>query len=217
MAKAHNQRPKPAKIIVTKSPHSRAERHLKKADPLLAQVIKRVGPCEMRYEPDAWRALSSSIIGQQISTHAARAIRGRFAALSPDHEFPPPAYILELDDETMRAVGLSANKTRSLRDLAQHFVDGAIAPEKFPAMSDEEIITSLIPVRGIGRWTSEMFLLFSLQRPDILAVDDLGATQCDAKNLRPAKATLTHYYARHRRAVAPFSERRLLVSVEIAG
>ncbi|MBV9867554.1 MAG: DNA-3-methyladenine glycosylase 2 family protein [Abitibacteriaceae bacterium] len=154
--------------------HTRAVNHLKKSDPLLAAVIKRVGPCEMRSEPDAWRALSSSIIGQQISTYAARAIRGRFAALAADHDFPPPDYVLKLSDESLRGIGLSANKTRSIRDLAEHFVSGAIDSQKFQKMDEEEIIAALIPVRGIGRWTAEMFLIFSLGRLDILAVDDLG-------------------------------------------
>lgn len=154
--------------------HRRAERHLKRNDPVLAALIERVGPCHMRHEPDAWRALSSSIIGQQISTYAARAIRGRFAQLTVERDYPTPQEVLNASDEALRAIGLSANKTRSIKDLAAHFVSGAIDPAHFPAMDDEAIITALVPVRGIGRWTAEMFLLFSLGRPDVLAVDDLG-------------------------------------------
>jgi DNA-3-methyladenine glycosylase II len=151
-----------------------AEAHLKAADPRLAAVIARVGPCALRVEPDAWRALSSSIIGQQVSVHAARAIRGRFAALVEGSDYPAPAHIAALPDETLRGAGLSANKTRSIRDLAAHFLDGRLAPERFAALDDEAVIAALLPVRGIGRWTAEMFLLFSLGRPDVLAVDDLG-------------------------------------------
>lgn len=144
------------------------------SDARLAKVMERVGPYTLRHESDAWCALSSSIIGQQISVHAARAIRGRFAALEPDCVFPTPHFVLELPDEKLRGCGLSQNKARSLRDLARHFADDAIDPDKFSKMDDEEIINALIPVRGIGRWTAEMFLLFSLGRPDVLAVDDLG-------------------------------------------
>jgi DNA-3-methyladenine glycosylase II len=151
-----------------------AVEHLQNADPVLAQVIECIGPPKLRRERDAWRALSSSIIGQQVSTHAARAIRGRFAAIIPERDFPLPADIGSTPDEVLRGAGLSGNKVLAIRDLAQHFEDGKIATRKFPKMSDEEIIQALIPVRGIGRWTAEMFLIFSLARPNVLAVDDLG-------------------------------------------
>jgi DNA-3-methyladenine glycosylase II len=152
----------------------RAQQHLKKADPTLAQVIARIGPPQLGHEPDAWRALSSSIIGQQVSVHAARAIRGRFAAVVPGRDFPLPAHIAQLSDETLRACGLSGNKTRAVRDLARHLTEGLIVPADFAAMDDEAVIAALLPIRGIGRWTAEMFLIFSLHRPDVLAVDDLG-------------------------------------------
>lgn len=152
----------------------RAQQHLKKADPVLAQVIVRIGPPQLGHEPDAWRALASSIIGQQVSVHAARAIRGRFAAVVPGHDFPAPEHLTQLSDETLRACGLSGNKTRAVRDLARHFAETLIVPESFAAMDDEDVIAALLPVRGIGRWTAEMFLIFSLGRPDVLAVDDLG-------------------------------------------
>jgi DNA-3-methyladenine glycosylase II len=153
---------------------ARAERHLQQADPRLAEVVTRIGPPQLHREPDAWRALASSIMGQQISVYAARAIRGRFAALAPGHAFPPPAHVLSVPDEDLRAIGLSANKARSIRDLARHFSDGVLDPERFTTMADEEVIHALLPVRGIGRWTAEMFLIFSLGRLDVLAVDDLG-------------------------------------------
>jgi DNA-3-methyladenine glycosylase II len=151
-----------------------AAAHLRDSDETLAQVIVRVGPPQLRRERNAWRALSSSIIGQQVSVYAARAIRGRFATIVPERDYPLPGEVLMASDETLRGVGLSANKVLSLRDLARHFEEGKIKPHRFPKMSDEEIIESLVPVRGIGRWTAEMFLIFSLARPDVLAVDDLG-------------------------------------------
>lgn len=153
---------------------SEAQIHLQTTDPILAQVIERIGPPQMKRERDAWRALSSSIIGQQVSVHAASAIRGRFAAIIPERDYPLPSDIGSTPDELMRGAGLSGNKVLAIRDLALHFEEGKIIPRKFAKLDDEEIIQALIPVRGIGRWTAEMFLLFSLARPDVLAVDDLG-------------------------------------------
>jgi DNA-3-methyladenine glycosylase II len=151
-----------------------AATHLQNSDTILAEVIKRVGPPQLRRERDAWKALSSSIIGQQVSVHAARAIRGRFAAIVPERDYPLPAEVLTASDETLRGAGLSGNKVLSLRDLARHFEEKKIVPRRFSKMCDEEIIEALIPVRGIGRWTAEMYLIFSLGRMDVLAVDDLG-------------------------------------------
>jgi len=154
--------------------YSAALTHLKSCDARLGAVIERIGAPQIGREADAWRALSGSIIGQQISVHAARAIRNRFAALAPPDDYPTPEAILNLDDDTLRGAGLSRGKVLSLRDLAAHLNDGRIDVSRFAALEDEAIIQSLLPVRGIGRWTAEMFLLFSLGRPDIWAVDDLG-------------------------------------------
>lgn len=154
--------------------YSAAVAHLCAVDARLASVIERIGPPQLGREADAWRALSSSIIGQQISVHAARAIRGRFALLAPDGDYPTPAHLLDLEDETLRGAGLSRGKVLSLRDLAAHLADNRINAASFVEMEDEDIIQALLPVRGIGRWTAEMFLLFSLGRADVWAVDDLG-------------------------------------------
>lgn len=151
-----------------------AAKHLRGCDDKLAAVIARHGAPQMHSEPDAWKALAGSIMGQQISVHAARAIRNRVAALGENDEFPTPPQMLALSDETLRAAGLSGNKVLALRDLARHFVEEKIAHDKFVAMDDEAIIAALLPIRGIGRWTAEMFLIFSLGRPDVLAVDDWG-------------------------------------------
>ncbi len=148
--------------------------HLRAADARLAAVIAEVGPPELRFEPDAWRALSGAIMGQQISVHAARAIRARFAALDAERGFPLPAQVLEAEDDALRGCGLSRGKVLALRDLAAHIEDGRLDAARFGAMEDEAVIAALVPVRGIGRWTAEMFLMFSLGRPDVWAVDDLG-------------------------------------------
>lgn len=151
-----------------------AAQHLQQADSVLGRVIERVGAPQLKRERDAWKALSRSIIGQQVSVHAARAIGNRFAQIVAGKEFPAPEDVLAATDETLRGAGLSANKVLSLRDLARHFGDGKINARRLQKLSDEEVIEVLVPVRGIGRWTAEMFLIFSLNRPDVLAVDDLG-------------------------------------------
>lgn len=148
--------------------------HLLETDPQMAALVKKIGPPVLRRERDAWKALSGSIIGQQVSVHAARAIRGRFAAIVEGQEYPLPVDVLTANDHTLRGAGLSGNKVLALRDLAAHFETGYIQSRKFARMTDEEVIVALLPVRGIGRWTAEMFLIFSLGRPDVLAVDDLG-------------------------------------------
>lgn len=137
-------------------------------------LVQAHGSPKIKREPNAWKVLSNSIISQQISVHAARAIRQRFAATAPTGDYPLPADVLNTPDNVLRAAGLSANKVLSLRDLARHFEEGKIKPRRFSRMEDEEIIQALIPVRGIGRWTAEMFLLFGLNRMDIWAVDDQG-------------------------------------------
>lgn len=147
--------------------------HLQNCD-RMQRLIQKHGTPAIGREANAWKVLTNSIIGQQISVHAARAIRQRFAAIVPERSFPLPGDVLGTPEETLRAVGLSANKVLSLRDLARHFEEGKIKPRRFTGMDDEEIIQTLIPVRGIGRWTAEMFLLFGLNRMDVWAVDDQG-------------------------------------------
>ena len=150
-----------------------ALQHLQSCN-MMQLLIQVHGTPKIRRETNAWKVLSGSIISQQISVHAARAIRQRFAATAPSGDYPLPADVLNTPDDVLRAAGLSANKVLSLRDLARHFEEGKIKPRRFSRMGDEEIIQTLIPVRGIGRWTAEMFLLFGLNRMDIWAVDDQG-------------------------------------------
>ncbi len=152
---------------------AKARRHLARRDPVLKRLMAAVGPCTLRYEPDGFAALSRSIISQQISTKAAASIHARLLATLGDGGLRPEA-LLALSDEQMRGAGLSASKVRSLRDLADKVHTGAVPLNELPARDDEDVIAALLPVRGIGRWTAQMFLIFSLGRPDVLPVDDLG-------------------------------------------
>ncbi|HXT49283.1 MAG TPA: DNA-3-methyladenine glycosylase [Gemmatimonadaceae bacterium] len=152
-----------------------AVRHLKRSDPVLAAVIERVGPC--RYTPRATGshldALVRAIIGQQLSTKAASTIHSRVVALI-DAEQPLPEHWLALDDPAMRAAGLSRQKIAYIRDLARHVHDGSLPVSHLAELDDDEVIRDLTAVKGIGVWTAQMFLMFRLNRPDILPVLDLG-------------------------------------------
>lgn len=139
----------------------------------MAALIDRVGPLEIVADPDLWQSIVSSIIGQQLSVAAARTIRGRIAALGAEG-FPAPEEILAFPDEKLRGAGLSRAKVLYVRDLAERWRTGELDPVEIATLPDEEVIETLVRVKGIGRWTAEMVLLFSMGRPDILAVDDLG-------------------------------------------
>jgi DNA-3-methyladenine glycosylase II len=152
--------------------------HLEAADPALARVIGMVGPPAIRRDgPEPFRALVRAIVYQQLSGKAAGTIHGRFLALFEAEDgsrFPEPHEVLALDDETLRGVGLSRQKTASIRDLAAYVADGRIDSARITELSDDEVIAELTRVRGIGRWTAEMYLIFNLGRPDVLPVNDLG-------------------------------------------
>jgi len=162
----------------------RAVAHLRQADDVMAMVVEAVGPPRLREpSPTAFQALARSIIFQQLSGKAASTILGRFVGLfregataedAVDGFFPEPAQVLALDDEAMRSAGVSRQKAASLRDLAGHFAEGKLSIERFDEWSDEEVIAHLLPVRGIGRWTAQMFLMFQLHRPDVLPTADVG-------------------------------------------
>ena len=153
--------------------HVKAHRHLSRRDPVLKRLMAQVGPCTMRHEPDGFAALVRSIIAQQISTKAAASIHGRLLEALGRRGLRPAA-LLALSDEELRGAGLSASKVRSLRDLAEKVHTRAVPLRRLGELTDEEVIECLLPVRGIGRWTAQMFLIFSLGRPDVLPVDDLG-------------------------------------------
>ncbi|HEV8293656.1 MAG TPA: DNA-3-methyladenine glycosylase [Tepidisphaeraceae bacterium] len=147
--------------------------HLSRVDPKLAAVIERTGPCTLKPRGDCFISLCRAIISQQISGVVAVAITRRFKKLFPRSR-PNPEHLLALTDDQLRSAGLSRQKMAYLRDLAAHFAEGKVPIRRFSKMTDEEIIQSLIPIKGIGRWTAEMFLIFVLNRPDLLPVDDLG-------------------------------------------
>ena len=148
-----------------------AERHLSRRDKVLRRLIKSIGPCSLQHNPDGFAVLARSIVSQQISTRAALAISGRLIAALGKLR---PKAVLGATDETLRAAGLSQSKCRSLKDLAEKCLGGELPLKKLHAMPDEDVIERLIPVRGIGRWTAEMFLIFSLGRLDVLPVGDFG-------------------------------------------
>ena len=158
----------------------KAVEHLRAVDPILGALIDRLGPLDLRRRADRpapgdhYAALVRSIVGQQLSTSAARAIWGRLIAHFDDHP-PTPAQVLEADQEEMRiAAGLSHAKVKYLRSLAEHVLAGTLELERLDRMADEEVIAELTAVSGIGEWTTQMFLMFQLDRPDVLAAGDLG-------------------------------------------
>jgi methylated-DNA-[protein]-cysteine S-methyltransferase len=157
---------------------TQAVAHLTGADRELARFIARQGPFELRlgYAPTVFRALAESIVYQQLTGKAAATIFARVRALFPRaHEAPTPEQILRTSDLKLRGAGLSANKTASLRDLARKTQDGTLPTlDEIAGMDDEQVIEALTSVRGIGRWTVEMLLIFRIGRPDVLPLDDYG-------------------------------------------
>lgn len=151
-----------------------AAAHLRAADPVLRDLIDRVSTLPSRHEPDLWRTLVGSIIGQQLSLASAGAIRGRVAALGPHGGFPAPEQLLDTPDDELRAIGLSRAKVLAVKDLSARWLDGTLLHEAIPRMGDEQVIEALTAVKGIGRWTAEMVLIFHLRRPDVLPAGDLG-------------------------------------------
>ena len=154
-----------------------AIRHLRRADPVLARVIRRSGPCllEPKATQSMFHALAEAITYQQLSGKAAATIFGRVIALFAPKRFPTPADLLAMPDARLRGAGLSAAKTAALKDLARKTLDGTVPPlARVRRLSDAEIVERLTAVRGIGPWTAEMMLIFRLGRSDVLPVADLG-------------------------------------------
>ena len=146
-------------------------------DRVLARLVERVGPIEHRpRDPDGpFGALVRAIVFQQLAGHAARAIHGRVVAAVGGTLTPETVYAAS--DAALRTAGLSANKLASLRDLSSKVLDGSVVLGRTPRRSDEELVAALVTVRGIGRWTAEMYLMFELRRLDVWPVDDLGVRQ----------------------------------------
>lgn len=152
-----------------------AVRHLRKADPALARVIARVGACDFsrRESGTHFAALTRTIVFQQLSGKAASTILGRLHGLYGDRP-PTPQALLATTDETLRSVGISTQKATYLRDLASRVADGRLPTARLGRLSDERIMEALMGVKGIGRWTAQVFLMFRLARPDVLPDGDLG-------------------------------------------
>jgi DNA-3-methyladenine glycosylase II len=161
---------------MTPEDYQKARRLLMRRDPVLGDAIKRIGACGMadRQRKDHLTALTGAIVSQQLSTKAAATIFGRFAALFPDSQIPHAAAIHELTDASLRGVGFSSQKVGYLRDLCSRIVDGRLVLDELDELDDEIVIERLTAVKGFGRWTAEMFLMFRLHRPDVLPVGDLG-------------------------------------------
>ena len=161
--------------MVTSAHKRKAIAHLKNVDPVMAQLIDRVGTCKLtlRDQGTHFDAIARSIVFQQLSGKAASTIHGRFEGLYGGRS-PLPAELTETSHERLRSVGLSRGKAAYLKDLATHVVAGEVPVETLHELSDEEVIAALTRVKGIGRWTAQMFLMFRLGRPDVLPDLDLG-------------------------------------------
>jgi len=182
---------------------AKAKRHLSRSDPTLAAIIRRHPKVAMTRRGDPFFTLARAIVGQQISVKAAATVWGRFEvavlaeALATGSRSTEaaravaaitPAAVLAADRDAMLAAGLSRRKLEYVLDLAGHFSTGKVDPLRWPDLDDEAIIEELVEVRGIGRWTAEMFLMFNLHRPDVLPLDDIGLQ----------KAVALHYFSGRR-------------------
>lgn len=152
-----------------------AERTLGRADPKMAEAIRRVGPLQVkRGRGSPYESLLSAIVHQQIHGNAAAAILTRFRALQGGR-YPEPDELLALSDDALRSCGLSGSKQKAMRDVAARTLDGTVGNRRqLSRLADEAIVERLVQVRGVGRWTAEMLLMSTLNRPDVLPVDDYG-------------------------------------------
>lgn len=150
-----------------------AAEFLKKTDTILAKVIEKVGVLDERKSTNYFVSLIESIISQQLSVKVADVIYARFENLFPE-KLITPEKVLAIDTEIMRSVGMSYGKIKYVKSLAEHVIASPTMFEQFDEMADEDIIAELIPINGIGRWTAEMFLIFTMGRPDIFSYGDLG-------------------------------------------
>ena len=160
---------------VTPAYWDEACKHLGKRDRVMKKLIPKFGEARLQSRGDAFTTLARSIVGQQISVKAAQSVWDRFvAAVGDPATHLVPSAVLAVDALALRAAGLSARKTEYLADLARHFESGSVHVPQWQQMDDEAIIEELVAIRGIGRWTAEMFLIFHLMRPNVLPLDDLG-------------------------------------------
>ena len=173
----------------------RARRHLLACDPVLAGVIRTVGPCRWGDgDPDLFAGLVRAIVSQQLSVKAAETILGRVTALLPNARLEPGS-LLDLPAASLRGAGLSARKAEYVQDVARGVLDGTLRLDLLPSLPDDEVLARLTSVRGIGRWTAEMILMFRLRRPDVLPLDDVSLVRAVQRvyglRRRPTPAQLT--------------------------
>jgi DNA-3-methyladenine glycosylase II len=182
----------------TKSPWHEAEAHLAAADPAQRNLIAKYGPCRLAPKTDYFGVLCNSVISQQLAVKAADAIHSRFITYFGGT--PSEAAVLAAPPEELRALGLSGKKVEYITDLAAKIAAGDITPGRFPVMSDDEIITQLVSVKGVGVWTAHMFLIFALNRPDVLPFGDFGVRKAMmlvyGLEAMPDKATMEKVAAR---------------------
>jgi DNA-3-methyladenine glycosylase II len=164
--------------------YDQARRHLARRDPVMRDLMRVHGVCGLstRQHTDPFTALIQAIVSQQLSTKAAATIGARVMALCGG--VPTPDALEALTDAELRAAGLSGQKTRYMRDLSRRVLDGSLPLAEIEELDDEAVITSLMAVKGIGRWTAEMFLIFRLQRPDVFPIGDLGIIKAVQQNYR---------------------------------
>ena len=151
----------------------KACRSLSRRDPVLRPLIRKVGPCELRWRGEPYRYLVRGVLYQQLAGAAASAIEGRFKA-EFGGRIPAAKRLLEAPPQRLRAVGLSRQKAAAVRSIAAAFLDGTVSARRLPHMDDEEVIAAVTQIRGVGVWTAHMLLMFSLGRPDVLPVGDYG-------------------------------------------
>jgi len=163
----------------------KAINHLRKSDPVLRTIIERVGPCRIEYGPPEFHSLAEAIIYQQLNGKAAVTIFNRFADLAGKPLTPEG--IVKLTDQQMRSVGLSKQKTSYLRDMAERAMNGQLDFSKLHQHSDEEVIKHLTQVKGVGVWTAQMFLMFTLKRPNVLPTGDFGVQMAIKKHYKKRK------------------------------
>jgi DNA-3-methyladenine glycosylase II len=188
-----------ARKIVTPRYWPEATRHLAKVDPVLRKLIRKYPEADLKLRGDAFQALARAIVGQQISVKAAQSIWGRFEDCVGK---VTAANVVAKEAAALRACGFSGQKVAYVKDLAQRFHAGAVKPRRWKAMGDEAIIEELVAVKGIGRWTAEMFLMFSLARPNVLPVDDLGLQRAMERGYNNGRALTKD---RMRRIGAPWA------------
>ena len=165
--------------VVTPTYWAEACAHLARKDRVMKKIIPQFGDAILESRGDAFVTLARSIVGQQISVKAAQSVWDKFARLSRKIT---PAGVLKLKVDDMRAAGLSVRKVEYLVDLALHFHSGAVHVRDWQGMDDEAIVAELVGIRGIGRWTAEMFLIFHLMRPNVLPLDDVGLINGISRN-----------------------------------